>query len=107
MIRDRGNIKWASLMLPEHVKLLKKYNEELKKIEQPIIADHKYEEFNEIISQALKENKKLEFTYYQKGNMIKYTGQINQIDNLTKKIEITDPSGNNHILSVNQIVEIE
>lgn len=107
LIRDRGNIKWASLMLPEHVKLLKKYNEELKKIEQPIIADHKYEEFNEIISQALKENTRLEFTYYQNGKMIKYIGHINQINNLTKEIQITDSSGSHHTLSVNQIVEIE
>lgn len=107
LIRDRGNIKWASMMLPEHVKLLKEYNEELKKVEKPILDEQKYEELNEIISQALKENIRLEFTYYQNGKMIKYIGHINQINNLTKEIQITDSSGSHHTLSINHIVEIE
>ncbi|MDQ0201957.1 hypothetical protein J2S10_005168 [Neobacillus ginsengisoli] len=31
MIRDRDRIKWVSMMLPEHVKLLREYNESLDK----------------------------------------------------------------------------
>lgn len=29
MIQDRGSIKWTAMMLPEHVKLLREYNESL------------------------------------------------------------------------------
>lgn len=107
LIRDRGHIKWASMMLPEHVKLLREYHRNLNKLEKPILDEHKHEEFNEIISQALTENTRLEFTYYQEGEMIKYIGNINQMDDLTKEIQITDSSGNHHRLSVNRIVEIE
>ncbi len=28
MIRDRGNIKWTAMMLPEHVKLLREWQEQ-------------------------------------------------------------------------------
>ncbi|MFF2286401.1 YolD-like family protein [Peribacillus butanolivorans] len=48
MIRDRGRIKWVSMMLPEHVKLLREYNEGLDKVEKPVLDERKYEEFNEI-----------------------------------------------------------
>jgi hypothetical protein len=35
-IRDRGNVKWTSLMLPEHVKALRKYiNEDYYDIPEP------------------------------------------------------------------------
>ena len=48
MIRDRGRIKWVTMMLPEHVKLLREYNESLDKAEKPVLDEQKYEEFYEI-----------------------------------------------------------
>lgn len=32
MLRDRGSIKWVSMMLPEHVELLREYHESLQKL---------------------------------------------------------------------------
>lgn len=49
MCRDRGRIKWVSMMLPVHVKLLREYNESLDKVEKPVLDEQKYEEFNEVI----------------------------------------------------------
>ncbi len=34
MIQDRGNIKWASMMLPEHLELLREYKQQ-GRTEQP------------------------------------------------------------------------
>ncbi len=105
MVRDRGNIKWVSMMLPEHVKLLKEYKKELQEVEKPTLDEQKYEEFNEIISRAVEEDMPLEFTYYQKGEMKKLIGQINQIDHLKKKIHILSKTGH-HQLRLADIVEI-
>lgn len=107
MVRDRGNIKWNSMMLPEHVKLLKEYNENLKKVEKPTLDEQKYEEFNEVIYQAVEGNMTLEFTYYQKGEIKKCVGQINQINNLNREIHISSKARANQILKLNDILEIE
>lgn len=105
MVRDRGNIKWVSMMLPEHVKLLKEYKKELQEVEKPALDEQKYEEFNDVISGALEENIPLEYTYYQKGEMKKLVGQINQIDHLKRKIHILSETGH-HQLRLDDIVEI-
>lgn len=107
MVRDRGNIKWNSMMLPEHVKLLKEYNEDLKKVEKPALDEQKYEEFNEVISRAAEEKITLEFTYYQKGKIKKLVGKINQMDSLKKEIHISSKAFNHQILELNDILEIE
>ena len=107
MVRDRGRIKWASLMLPEHVKLLREYNKNLKRIEKPILDEQKYEEFNEVMSRAMEENITLEFTYYQKGEMKKCVGKINYLDGLNRKIHISSQATNNQLLRLDDIIEIE
>ncbi|MGE7764657.1 YolD-like family protein [Peribacillus sp. NPDC096540] len=88
MIRDRGRIKWVSMMLPEHVKLLREYNEGLDKVEKPVLDEQKYEEFNEIICRAMEENITLKFTYYQKGEINKFIGNIHYIDGLKENYEL-------------------
>src|SRR5690625_1904318 len=88
MFRDRGNIKWVSLMLPEHVRLLKEYKQDLQAIEKPIVDEQKYEEFNMIISQAIEENIYLEFTYYQKDQLKQIVGQVHHVNQLNKELII-------------------
>lgn len=82
MIRDRSRIKWVSMMLPEHVKLLREYNKSLANVKMPILDEQKYEEFNEVICGAMEENITLQFTYYQKGEIKKLVGKIHYIDGL-------------------------
>ncbi|MDF1998786.1 MFS transporter [Peribacillus frigoritolerans] len=62
MIRDRGNKKWVSLMLPEHVKMLREYDASYNKIPKPSLDEQKYEQFNEIVSEAMEMNNILEFS---------------------------------------------
>ncbi len=66
MLRDRGSIKWVSMMLPEQ-ELLREYHESLQKLKKPILDEQKYEEFNEIICEAMAENRMLQFAYYRQG----------------------------------------
>lgn len=107
MIRDRGRIKWVSMMLPEHVKLLREYNESLDKVEKPVLDEQKYEEFNKVIRRAKEENITLQFTYYQKGEMKKLVGNIHYIDQLKRELRIVDYLTNKHVLKLGDIIEIE
>jgi hypothetical protein len=53
-IRDRGNIIWTSLMLPEHVKLLRRYiKEEYHDVPEPILDEQQLEEINSLILESL------------------------------------------------------
>lgn len=106
MVRDRGNIKWVSMMLREHVKLLKEYKENLQEVDKPILDEQKYEEFNEVIARAEEENILLEFTYYQKGKIKKITGHINQVDHLNGVMFILDKALNHHKLKIEDVIEI-
>lgn len=107
MFRDRGNIKWVSLMLPEHVRLLKEYKQDLQAIEKPIVDEQKYEEFNTIISQAIEENIYLEFTYYQKGYLKQIVGQVRHVNQLNKELHIISHSFSSYQISFKNIVEIK
>ena len=66
MLRDRGSIKWVSMMLPEHVELIKEYHEGLDKVKKPVLDEQKYDELNnKVIRDAMEENKLLQFFFYQ------------------------------------------
>lgn len=107
MIRDRGTIKWVSMMLPEHVKLLREYNESLENVEMPVLDDQKYEEFNEVICRAMAENIILQFTYYQKGKLKKLVGNIHYFDGLKRELRIISHTTEKCILKLEDIIEIE
>ncbi|MFG6494358.1 YolD-like family protein [Fictibacillus sp. UD] len=64
-IRDRGNIKWTSLMLPEHVKELRKYiHEEYYDIPEPNVDEQQMDNMNELILEAMEFHFPLRFTLY-------------------------------------------
>lgn len=60
------SIKWVSMMLPEHVELIKEYHEGLDKVKKPVLDEQKYDELNnKVIRDAMEENKLLQFFFYQ------------------------------------------
>jgi hypothetical protein len=107
MIRDRGNIKWTAMMLPEHVKLLREYKEHHGKAEKPFLDEQKYEEFNERICGAMEENRRLRFTSYQGGKLIQTAGRVHYMDEARRELRILDSKERNVILKVRDIIEIE
>lgn len=63
MLKDRGNIKWTSLMLPEHVGVLRKWAEDIDKVPRPELDEQEWSEIEVTIHDAMTENKPLTFTY--------------------------------------------
>lgn len=107
LIRDRGSKKWVSMMLPEHVKLLKEYNESLLKVKKPILDEQKLQEFNEIISEAMKSNLPLQFTYYYDGVIKILVGRIQAIDSFQRELRIMALTNDIQTLFLEDILEIE
>ncbi|WP_249599597.1 YolD-like family protein [Peribacillus frigoritolerans] len=106
MIRDRGNKKWVSLMLPEHVKMLREYDASYNKIPKPSLDEQKYEQFNEIVSEAMEMNNILEFSYYFQGDIRQYIGNIHYFDVLKQDLRIIDQRAEKHFLKLENIIGI-
>ncbi|MEC1260406.1 YolD-like family protein [Bacillus swezeyi] len=107
MLKDRGNIKWVSMMLPEHVELLREYHESLQKHEKPILDEQKYEEFNDIICEAMAENRLLQFAYYRQGEVKTLVGRIHYVDALKRELRIVTPADEICMLKMDDMIEIE
>ncbi|WP_270179177.1 YolD-like family protein [Alkalihalobacillus sp. CinArs1] len=90
MIRDRGNIKWTSMMLPEHVKELREWKEEDRRREQPELDEQKMEEMNDTICEAMAFHQPLTFHYFKNGTKNVLTGYVHYIDQLNKELRIVD-----------------
>ncbi|QAS53265.1 YolD-like family protein [Halobacillus litoralis] len=54
--RDRGTIKWTSLMLPEHVEMVKQLWKEDQRVEKGIIDEQKAVEIDFLMQRALKDD---------------------------------------------------
>jgi hypothetical protein len=108
MIRDRGNIKWTSMMLPEHVKLLRDWSEADSYQEKPELDEQQLEQFNETICLAMEEHAELVFTYYQDHFHHTCTGYVHYIDPIQHTLQIVDEqSGHRQKLSLEAIVDVK
>ena len=53
MIKDRGNIKWTSLMLTEHREKLRELYERDKDIEKPVLDEQQLEKLDSLIREVV------------------------------------------------------
>lgn len=107
MIKDRGSIKWTTMMLPEHVKLLRNFDNSLDKVEKPILDEHQFEEINLLICEAMEYNKELVFTHYDRGDIKLFIGRVQFIDDLKSKLRLLDSQGDKCNLKFNDILRVD
>ncbi|MCM3440892.1 YolD-like family protein [Metabacillus halosaccharovorans] len=108
MIRDRGNIKWTSMMLPEHVKLLRDWSEEDTYQERPELDEQQLEQFNETICMAMEEHMELVFTYYKDHFFHTCSGYVHYIDPIRHILRIVDEQpGNQLTLPLHDIIDVK
>lgn len=88
MLKDRGTIKWTSLMLPEHVQMLKNMWKEEEKIEQPIIDEQLLDELNGHLKKALSQNKTVRLTIYVNGQKEVIIGNIKHLCEITQTMTL-------------------
>lgn len=63
-LRDRGTIKWTSLMLPEHVEMVKNVWEEDERIEKPILDDQQLEEIGFALERSMQDGLTVKVKYH-------------------------------------------
>lgn len=82
MVHDRGSIKWTSLMLPEHVELLKSIWNEDKKQTKPILDEQEIEVLNMQLIEAYQEKQRITVTYYKNHQLFTIEGQVIKLDSV-------------------------
>src|SRR5690625_6057510 len=103
MIKDRGTIKWTSLMLPEHVQLLKQLWEEEEQQNEPILD----EQMKEIIARKLinsyKYGTNIHMKLYEDGQFYMYKGIVTCIRKHSKTVILNDEKK----VAIEQIISID
>ncbi len=107
MIRDRGRIKWTSMMLPEHVKLLRDWAKEDTYEKPKELDEQQVEEFNNILSEAMEYRKELAITYYAEPRHQFIIGKIHYIDAVKHIIHVVDQFDAIHYISLQGVADIQ
>lgn len=106
MIRDRGRIKWNSLMLPEHVKMLRGWAEEDAIEQQKRLDEQKLELLNETAGEAMECGKEVTISHYANSHYEDVAGKIHYFDAINEQFRIVDHAGTVHRISLKDIGEI-
>lgn len=80
MIRDRGNIKWTAMMLPEHVKLLREWQEQDKYVKKPELDEWALQELSEQLQLAYNQKREIELKVWEEQQIYKTTGVIARLN---------------------------
>ncbi|GIN84179.1 hypothetical protein J6TS2_05650 [Heyndrickxia sporothermodurans] len=107
MIRDRGNKKWVSLMLPEHVKMLREMKVDVNRQSKPLLDEYQIQEFEERIKYAEEFKLPLDFSVFDHGFMKNIIGRVVKIDPLTKQIKLKNMNGDIEYLNFRDVMEIK
>ncbi len=107
MIRDRGRLKWVSMMLPEHVKVLREWAEEDSYKTRKELDEQQLELMDGMIVEAMQLSRGVTVTYYCSKRYEWLTGQIANWDALTGCLQLVDRSGGEHRLFLRDIMDIQ
>ncbi|MBS4199580.1 YolD-like family protein [Bacillus sp. FJAT-49732] len=103
MIRDRGRIKWSSLMLPEHVTMLRKWAEEDTHEKLKQLDEQKLEMLNEIAGMAMEFGKEVMITRFNDHHYEEVLGKIHYFDPINKEFRVVDKNERVIKISVEKI----
>lgn len=107
MIRDRGRIKWNSLMLPEHVKMLREWAEEDTYEKPKQLDEQQLEIMNEVVAEAIEYCKTVVLTHYHHHHHELVLGTIQRYDPIEGEIKIVDRFHEPHTISLKNIADIQ
>jgi YolD-like protein len=106
MIRDRGRIKWTSMMLPEHVKLLRDWVKEDTYETKREVDEQHLELMNETLSEAIEFDQFVTITHYHHRNYEIVIGKIHYWDELAQKLRVVDKFEEVHRIPIGDIVDV-
>lgn len=106
MIRDRGRIKWVSMMLPEHIKMLRDWVKEDQYEERKEIDEQQLELMNMTLSEAIEFDQFVTITHYRNRNYEIVVGKIHHWDVMTQRLHIIDHFEEVHRIPITAIADI-
>jgi len=89
MINDRGNMKWISLMLPEHLVQLKEWKKEQYYGKKRDLTEWEIEEIEQTIQRAFKLRKLVKLTLWEHNKPHDLVGLVTGAD-VYKKEQLLD-----------------
>ncbi|MDE5412137.1 MULTISPECIES: YolD-like family protein [Alkalihalobacterium] len=107
MIKDRGNIKWTAMMLPEHVGLLRELKKELTYQKKPQLDEQQLLEMNEQICEGMANNASLIFTYYENYDYHCMVGTVHHFNEQERKLHLIDQFGGKNYLQLDEIIDVK
>lgn len=106
MIRDRGRIKWTSMMLPEHVKLLRDWVKEDGYEQKKEMDEQQLELMNEVLSEAIEFDQYVTVTHYHNRNYEIVIGKIHYWDEMAQRLHVVDRFKEVHRIPIDAIADI-
>lgn len=80
MTKDRGNIKWTTLMLPEHAEILREWREQQEYKMKPILDEQLVEENELKLQLAIHENTTIEVKYFKAHDFHLIKGKLRSVN---------------------------
>lgn len=91
-LRDRGTIKWTSMMLPEHVKMLKEVWKEDERVERGMLAEDQAAEIDFKLHRAWNDHLTVEIKYHNGFDYNQKKVKIKSVDRINKRLNVVDQS---------------
>src|SRR5690625_2854580 len=88
MLRDRGTKKWASIMLPEHAKMLEHIWTESEHKDKPILDEQQKIENDLMLQRAIHDNLIVEIEYFKDHDFHTIRGRVSFIDMNSRSFRI-------------------
>ncbi|MFC5402386.1 YolD-like family protein [Cohnella soli] len=86
MIHDRGRIKWAPFLIPEHKKRIAQMYESEEDVQRPELDEQFVEELQETINYAINEDAEVLVTYHLNNRFHTISGAIYKVDPFSQEI---------------------
>ncbi|MHA6253269.1 YolD-like family protein [Oceanobacillus sp. CAU 1775] len=106
MVNDRGNIKWTTLMLPEHAEILRELRIQQSYKTKPILDEQLIEENELKLQQAIQADVTIEVKYFKEHNFHFIKGKLRNI-NANGKGHITFENEDRTEISFHEIIEVK
>lgn len=107
MIRDRGNIKWTAMMLPEHVAMLRELKKKNNDKKKPVFDEQQLEIMNEKIAFSLERKCPIEMTYFDEYDYKTVQGIIHHVDVIEQQLKIVTEDDICFLLKLKNIIDIK
>jgi len=95
-LRDRGNIKWTSLMLPEHVEMLKEVWKEDERVEKGMLEEDQAAEIDFKLQMAIKDDLTVEIKHHNGFDYSYSKVKLISIDRTKMRLKAIDQPTKEH-----------